>query len=402
MNHNMLTRTLCRILLILAQPAALIAFSTITLYSQPFVGDNQWNGDENGCSNLIADFNGHTQQYSFVATSTDGGNQKGENTTNNIRTGYQNLFIEGFRYGIFIPTDYNPQTRYHLIVYLHGYSDTTSWNFGWYSPTSQHEFPGIVLTPKCLVSYEDGWGNSWNKKESYAMNMTYRIIDSVRKCYSIDPEKIHICGTSMGGFGTLNALANHPDMFASAYAICGGGDPSTASLMINTPLWIFHGSNDQTVPVAQSRNMYQAILEAGGTRVRYTEYPGVGHNSWENAGKEATLDLWFLSQIKDSSHNAPDPVSSLQCGINGQNEPHIEWTAPGDALTGDKLIWGYRIYRNNELLETLNNDVFNYSDKSALEGNQYIYQVRPVNYFFIEPAASPGKSIRIPSPESNE
>ena len=108
MNHNMLTGTLCRLLLILAQTAALIAFSTVTSYSQPFVGDDQWNW-----------------------------NQKGENTTNNIRTGYQNLFIEGFRYGIFIPTDYNPQIRYHLIVYLHGYSDTTSWNFGWFSQASQ-------------------------------------------------------------------------------------------------------------------------------------------------------------------------------------------------------------------------------------------------------------------------
>lgn len=373
MNPNTLSGYLSRLLRILVQIAALIAFSTIALYSRPLVGGDQWNRDENV-----------------------------DNTNNNIRTGYQNLFIEGFRYGIFIPTDYNPQTRYHLIVYLHGYSDTTSWNFGWYSQASQHDFPAIVLTPKCLISYEDGWGNSWNKKESYAMNMTYRIVDSVRKHYSIDPEKIHICGTSMGGFGTLNALANHPDMFASAYAICGGGDPATASLLINTPLWIFHGSNDQTVPVTQSRHMYQAVLEAGGTRIRYTEYPGVGHNSWENAGKEATLDLWFLSQIKGSSHIAPDTVSSLLCAINGQNEPQIEWTAPGDASTGDKLIWCYRIYRNNELLETLNNDVFTYCDKSALQGNQYTYQVRPVNYYFLEPVASPEKSIRIPSPERNE
>jgi predicted peptidase len=100
---------------------------------------------------------------------------------NDIKTGYENRFIEGFRYGIFIPHDYDPEKKYHLVLYLHGYSDTTSWNFSWYSESVQHEFPCIVLTPKCPTTLTDGWGRSWNTTESYAMRMTFRLIDTLMK-----------------------------------------------------------------------------------------------------------------------------------------------------------------------------------------------------------------------------
>src|SRR5204863_5600111 len=46
-----------------------------------------------------------------------------------------------------------------------------------------------------------------------------------------------------------------------------------------TALWIFHGEKDESVPVANSRQMVAAIKKAGG-QVKYTEYPGAGHSIW--------------------------------------------------------------------------------------------------------------------------
>jgi predicted esterase len=319
------------------------------------------------------------------------------NSTNQNSIGYENRFIDAFRYGIYVPPDYSPEKKYHLMVYLHGYSDTTSWDFSWYKEDLQAEFPCIVLTPKCPTSYADGWGNSWDMIESYAMHMTFRIIDTLLKNYNIDTTRMHINGTSMGGFGTFYALASHPGMFASAYATCGGGKPSTANALVNTPLWIFHGSNDNTVPVTQSRNMYSAILAAGGTHVRYTEYPGVGHNSWENVSHETTLDHWLLSQQKGSVHEAPDPVESFQCNLNINNKPYLEWSPPADELTNDKMIWYYRVYRNSALFATLNNDKFYLVDSTVLAENQYIYSASAVNYYFIESSPSSDISLNIPA-----
>jgi len=37
-------------------------------------------------------------------------------------------------------------------------------------------------------------------------------------------------------------------------------------------------------------------LQAAKAKVRYTEYPGVGHNSWDKAYAEPELVAWLLSQ----------------------------------------------------------------------------------------------------------
>ena len=43
--------------------------------------------------------------------------------------------------------------------------------------------------------------------------------------------------------------------------------------------------------------MMEAIKKAGGSP-KYTEYPGVGHNSWDKAYAEKELFPWLLEQKK--------------------------------------------------------------------------------------------------------
>lgn len=303
--------------------------------------------------------------------------------------GYRNMYIDDFRYGLFVPPDYHPDTAYHLILYLHGYSDTTSWNFQWYQPSWQNKFPTIVVTPKCTVEHEDGWGDSWAMEESWAMGYTFRAIDSILEEYNIDTTRMHVGGTSMGGFGTFYVLASRPGMFASAWATCGGGNPATAELLKNTPLWIFHGSDDQTVPVRYSRRMYAALLNAGGNMVRYTEYAGVGHNAWDYVGQEATLYPWLFAQQLGSEHGNPDPAVNFSAELNSNNFPHLSWDPPADQSTDDMYIWAYRIYRNDNLYTTVNNDVLEWTDIHAAPDSSYRYSVESINYFFRPGTATP-------------
>ena len=67
-----------------------------------------------------------------------------------------------------------------------------------------------------------------------------------------------------------------------------------------TPVWVFHGSADQAVPVSESRKMVEALKAAGGN-VRYNEYEGVGHNSWDKAYGEAEIFPWMLAQKRKTS-----------------------------------------------------------------------------------------------------
>jgi len=69
----------------------------------------------------------------------------------------------------------------------------------------------------------------------------------------------------------------------------------TARVIADIPVWVFHGAEDRRVPTEESRRMV-AALEAAGARPRYTEYPGVRHNSWVPAYREAGLYEWLFSQ----------------------------------------------------------------------------------------------------------
>ena len=61
------------------------------------------------------------------------------------------------------------------------------------------------------------------------------------------------------------------------------------------PIWVFHGADDPTVPVTEAQKM-TAALKTVGNPVKYTEYPGVKHNSWDKAYAEPELPVWLLAQ----------------------------------------------------------------------------------------------------------
>jgi predicted peptidase len=87
----------------------------------------------------------------------------------------------------------------------------------------------------------------------------------------------------------------HPELEKNSYPDEPRSYAEVAKKIGKTPVWIFHGDADEAVPVANSRKMYEA-LEAAGGDVRYTEYPGVGHNSWDKAYADRELTTWLFSK----------------------------------------------------------------------------------------------------------
>jgi pimeloyl-ACP methyl ester carboxylesterase len=299
--------------------------------------------------------------------------------------GYENLFIDDFRYGLFVPPDYNPDTAYHLMFYLHGSGDLTDYDREWYTEEFQDKYPTIVLTPKC----EDpsfGWGNSFDHLEDPdCVVKAFQTIDSTRKYYHIDTTRMHVAGLSMGGFGTLYILTSRPGMFASAYVACGGGDSLIVDPLLDTPLWIFHGAQDDAVPINLSWDLYQNMLKAGGKKVRYSKFRDAGHEMWLYTPLESTLQDWvFVQQLGAVHEDHNIPAVELSGILNENNLPEINWTATPGAEDFNNTTWAYQIYRNSELLETVDRDSLHFIDLDALPGTAYSYQVAPMNYFFME------------------
>jgi predicted peptidase len=210
---------------------------------------------------------------------------------------YTQHHFRSLRYGWFIPSKVEKNKLYPLIVYLHGSTDTVSHDFEFYHDENQKPHPAFMLTPKCEEASQ-GWGNTWNPGHPTATAKTLALVDSLVKVYPIDPNRLYLYGISMGGFGVFSIVAKEPGKFAAAFAVCGGSDTKAAPQLLNTPLWIFHGDADDVVPVKLSRDIYNEMIKLGGKKVRYTEYPGVKHDSWRNVFKEKDLSSWLFSQHK--------------------------------------------------------------------------------------------------------
>jgi len=81
--------------------------------------------------------------------------------------------------------------------------------------------------------------------------------------------------------------------------VCGTGNVDSAERIVagGIGIWTFHGSDDPRVPVDNTRRMLAALREAEG-RPRYTEYPGVKHDSWIDAYLEPNLHRWLFEQAR--------------------------------------------------------------------------------------------------------
>ena len=224
-------------------------------------------------------------------------------------TGFLNRVIKvknkDYRYQVYVPANYTKAKQWPVILSLHGAGERgedglaqTQVGIGGAIRFHSDRFPAVVVMPQCR---KDVW---WTDPEMEAQAMA--ILAKSMKEFRGDPKRVYLTGLSMGGYGTFAFASKYPGKFAAAVAICGGvvmprtqavGDPYTevAGKIGKTPMWIFHGSADPAVPVTESQKMNAAIKAAGGN-VRYTEYPGVTHNSWDKAYGEADLAKWLFEQ----------------------------------------------------------------------------------------------------------
>ena len=211
-------------------------------------------------------------------------------------------------YRLFRPPNYDPRKRYPLIVFLHGASGrgtdnltqlTGSRTIGttfWTDTERQSRHPAFVIAPQVDGKKHDNWVRQWRRPAAgltEPLEMLVELLPQLAREFPIDPSRLYLTGYSMGGFGTWIGISRHPELFAGALPICGGGDPSPVSAS-RTPVWAFHGTADRIVPVRRSREMVKALKSAG-SKPRYNEYNGVGHSVWERAFEEPDLEEWLFS-----------------------------------------------------------------------------------------------------------
>jgi predicted peptidase len=220
------------------------------------------------------------------------------------------LHAHTYRYQVYLPEHLSAAPP--MVLFLHGSGERGSDNEHQLSQglppwltTHGSSFPAVVVIPQAPD------GQVWSGDAADAAMLA--LATSTAEFHG-DTHKTYLTGLSMGGFGSWELLLRYPTRFAAAAIICGGIEPLadapeyfvhgiprhvdafayTAAHIGKTPVWIFHGGADASVPVEQSRRM-SAELKALGHEVRYTEFAGVGHDSWVPAYDAPALWPWMFA-----------------------------------------------------------------------------------------------------------
>lgn len=220
-------------------------------------------------------------------------------------------------YRILFPKDYSASEKYPLILVLHGSGERGNDNelqlvHGsdlFLKEEVRNNYRAIVVFPQCAV------GSSWakvdvkgsapnrefiffeNSEPTTDMVLLEGLLKHVKRTYKIDKNRIYVGGLSMGGMGTFEVVRRNPKLFAAAFPICGGANPKINKKLSNLDWWVFHGEADNVVPEKYSAAMVKAMQNIG-INVKYSLYPEVGHNSWDNAFSEPELLTWMFSKSR--------------------------------------------------------------------------------------------------------
>ena len=159
-------------------------------------------------------------------------------------------------------------------------------------PEAQQRFPCFVLAPQCPRG--DSWSGA-GPEPTVTLQLTLQALRGLEREFRVDARRFYVVGVSMGGRGVYETLQRFQGVFAAAVPICAAGDPEGVAKFKSVPIWCFHGGADTTVPVSYAHRMMAALRKAGATP-KYTEYPGVGHDSYRNAFKEPELLPWLFGQ----------------------------------------------------------------------------------------------------------
>lgn len=212
------------------------------------------------------------------------------------------------KYVVYIPETYTPKQKWPIILFLHGSGERgsdglTQTQVGLPSAIRQHpeRWPFIVVMPQLPYLH-----HRWPDPDM--MRVALASLDAAAREFHGDPQRTYITGLSAGGYGVWEIAKDNRERFAAIVPVCGGihwpwipggrQEPGLAERYAHaigrTPVWIFHGAEDNVVSPKQADEMYEALKASGGN-VRYFKLEGIQHNAWDRAYNNPALPGWLLS-----------------------------------------------------------------------------------------------------------
>ncbi len=201
----------------------------------------------------------------------------------------QELIHNTIQYNFATPKNFDPARKYPLIIYFHGSGGIghdlkqVRYPYMLEAYIQEQDLDAVVAAPLCEF-------HSWYMCFS-------ELIEFVRFIAAedfVDPDRVYLMGSSMGGYATFTMLMCVHELIAAAVPMCGGGAPHHAYHFRNVPLRVVHSSDDGSVAVSESVKMVESAHFYGSEVVEFDLLHGRGHNVWEPALYELGCVEWLL------------------------------------------------------------------------------------------------------------
>ncbi len=176
---------------------------------------------------------------------------------------------------IALPAAYNPNRKWSLVVYLHGYSPSISKISPWFP--SAEILDGAARRGMVLAV---PYGRRNSDFVQWGQDDVLKVKNEAMRLYSIDENRVFLAGASMGGYGAYAVGLHDTSPWNAVAPICGRTDfylwfdtardslPAWKRALydaddprfllpnaLNTPFFVQHGALDTTVPVEHSRRI---------------------------------------------------------------------------------------------------------------------------------------------------
>lgn len=258
-------------------------------------------------------------------------------------------------YALYLPKSFTPGKTYPLVIGLHEEESNHIFQlkrvFGIPSRFGESGLQALSLRPfpapdniEFIVACPFARGTMGY--QGIGERDVYDVLADVKRRYSIDPDRIYLTGSGMGGGGALWLALTRPDQWAAVAAVCPDPFPGTEELAgnaLNLPIRLYQGELDPAVRAESTRAWHRRLLAAGAP-VEYIEYPNVRHNAWDSAYRNGAVFAWFAQHRRNSKpehihFSTRSPQYSAAYGI------HVVAAHPGQVATLDAT--GARIATQN-------------------------------------------------------
>lgn len=128
---------------------------------------------------------------------------------------------------------------------------------------------------------------------------------------------IFVTGLSMGGYGAYDAiLTDNLGIIDGIASVCGAGRSTMMNDYREMTAWHFHGDKDSTVSYRTAKAFVDSYNTSHTSKIKWTLYPGVGHNSWDKAysivpGEDELLQ-WVIQIFKEKAANDNNHSAELE------------------------------------------------------------------------------------------